>query len=75
MKTMTTAEAKNSFDQFLDLALREPMLVTRRNMPVGVFLSARDLEDMMLGERALRAHAEGYLRLEESKKHIDEFLS
>ena len=47
------------------------MLVTKQNRPVGVFLSMQDLEDTVLGERALRAHAEGYLGPEESRKFLE----
>jgi prevent-host-death family protein len=75
MKTMTAAQAKNSFGQFLDFAQREPVLVTKQNRPVGVFLSMQDLEDTVLGERALRAHAEGYIGLEESRSFVDRLLA
>jgi prevent-host-death family protein len=75
MKTMTAAQAKNSFGQFLDFAQRESVLVTKQNRPVGVFLSMQDIEDTVLGERALRAHADGYLGPEESKKFLDELIS
>jgi prevent-host-death family protein len=75
MKTMTAAQAKNSFGQFLDHAQREPVLVTKQNRPVGVFLSMKDLEGTVLGERALRAHAEGYLGQEESRNFLDSLLA
>jgi prevent-host-death family protein len=75
MKTMTAAQAKNSFGQFLDFAQREPVLVTKQNRPVGVFISMQDLEDTVLGERALRAHAEGYLGPEKSRKFLDGLLA
>jgi prevent-host-death family protein len=75
MKTVTTAEAENSFDQFLDLAQREPLLVTRRNRPVGVFLSMRDFDDLISGERARCSHAEGYLGRDESGRILDELIS
>jgi prevent-host-death family protein len=61
MKTITAAEAKNAFGKFLDMARREPVLVTKNNRPVGVFLSMEDIEDTVWGERALRAHEAGYL--------------
>jgi prevent-host-death family protein len=75
MKTMTAAQAKNSFGQFLDFAQREPVLVTKQNRPVGVFISMQDLEDTVLGERALRAHAEGYIGPEESQKFLARLLA
>ena len=56
MKTITAAQAKNSFGKFLDMAQREPVLVTKNNRAVGVFLSMEDIEDTVWGERALKAH-------------------
>ena len=43
MKTMTSREAQNAFGNFLDTAQREPVMVTRRNRPVGVMLSLDNL--------------------------------
>lgn len=43
MKTITSKEAQNSFGAFLDTAQREPVMVTRRNRPVGVMLSMENL--------------------------------
>lgn len=43
MKTISSKEAQNSFGAFLDSAQREPMMVTRRNRPVGVMLSMENL--------------------------------
>ncbi len=56
MKTMTTTQARNAFGHMLDAAQREPVVITRRNRPVGVFLSMRGLEDTIWREEALRAH-------------------
>jgi prevent-host-death family protein len=75
MKTMTAAEAKNKFGQFLDAAQREPVLVTKNDRPVGVFLSMADLEDTLLGEWALKAHAEGYVGPEASEALIKRLLN
>jgi prevent-host-death family protein len=75
MKTMTAADAKNSFGKFLDMAQREPVLVTKNDRPVGVFLSMADLEDTIWGERALKAHAEGYLSADESEKLLAGLLN
>lgn len=74
MKIMTAAEAKNSFGQFLDTAQREPVLVTKQNRPVGVFLSMQDLEDTIWGEQALRAHQEGYVGPDASKRLLDRLI-
>ena len=61
MKIMTTTEARNALGQMLDTAKCEPVMITRRNRPVGVFLSIQHLEDTIWGEQALRAHEEGYV--------------
>jgi len=74
MKTMTAAQAKNAFGKFLDMAQREPVLVTKMNRPVGVFLSMADLEDTIWGERAIAAHREGYIGAAESRALIDSLL-
>ena len=71
MKTITAAAAKNSFGKFLDMARREPVLVTKNNRAVGVFLSMEDIEDTVWGERALKAHAEGYIGPDASAKLLD----
>ena len=75
MKTMTAAQAKNSFGRFLDTAQREPVVVTKNDRPVGVFLSMQDLEDTIWGEQALRAHEEGYVGPEASRKLLDRLLN
>ena len=43
MKIISSKEAQNSFGAFLDTAQREPVMVTRRNRPVGVMLSMENL--------------------------------
>jgi prevent-host-death family protein len=75
MKSITAAEAKNSFGKFLDMARREPVLVTKNNRPVGVFLSMEDLEDTVWAEKALKAHAEGYLSADESEVLLKSLLA
>jgi len=75
MKTMTAAHAKNAFGQFLDAAQREPVVVTKNDRPVGVFLSMQDLEDTIWGEQALRAHQEGYVGPEASQSLLDRLLN
>ena len=43
MKMMTAKDAKNSFGTFLDAVQREPVVVTKRNRPVGVMISLNDI--------------------------------
>jgi prevent-host-death family protein len=46
MKTLTANEAKTHFGEFIDLAQRAPVRVTRRDRVVGVMVSAQDYEAM-----------------------------
>jgi len=46
MKVMTAKEAKNSFGIFIDTAQLEPVLVTRRQRPIGVFLSIQEIANI-----------------------------
>ncbi len=73
MKTMTAAKAKTNFGKFIDMAQREPVIVTKKNRPVGVMFSMQDIEDTVWGERARTAHAEGYLTSEDSKSILDKY--
>jgi prevent-host-death family protein len=75
MKTITAAKAKNNFGQFLDMAQREPVIVTKNDRPVGIFMSFQDFEDRIWAERAGEAHKEGYISAEESMKLIDSLLA
>ena len=75
MKTMTAAHAKNTFGQMLDTAQREPVLLTKQNRPVAVVISVEDLEDTIWGEQARRAHAEGYVGQDGSRKLLDRLLN
>lgn len=75
MKTITAANAKNHFGRFLDMAQREPVIVTKNDRPVGVFMSLQDFEDRIWAERAEEAHKDGYLSAEDSMKLIDDLLA
>jgi prevent-host-death family protein len=44
MKTMTAAQAKNAFGLLLDTMQREPVVITKKNRPVGMMLSMQDVE-------------------------------
>ena len=46
MKAMTAADAKNSFGTFLDAVQHEPVIVTKKNRPVGVMLSMQDVKTL-----------------------------
>ena len=47
MKTISAKEAKNSFGAFLDSAQKEPVMVTKRDRPVGMFFSMHDLNTLL----------------------------
>jgi prevent-host-death family protein len=55
---MTEADAKNSFGKFLDMAKREPVLITKNDRPLGVFLSMADLGGVVWAECALQTSNE-----------------
>ena len=74
MKTMTAVEAKTHFGKFLDNVQREPVVVTKKNRPVGVMLSMQDIENTIWGELALKANNEGYLTNEESEEALDKYI-
>lgn len=74
MKTITAAEAKKAFGKFLDMAQREPVVVTKMGRPVGAFLSMADLEDAVWGERALAADREGHVGENASRAFLDSLL-
>jgi prevent-host-death family protein len=75
MKTMTAAKAKNAFGQMIEAAQREPVLITKQNRPVGVFMSIQDIENTIWGEEARKAHAEGYIGEEASRALMDKLLN
>jgi len=75
MKTITAAEAKNAFGKFLDMAQREPVVVTKMGRPVGAFISIADLENTVWGERALAADREGYVGIAESEDFLNGLLN
>ncbi|MCU0884297.1 MAG: type II toxin-antitoxin system Phd/YefM family antitoxin [Beijerinckiaceae bacterium] len=74
MKTITAAKAKNNFGQFLDMAQREPVIVTKNDRPVGIFMSFQDFEDRIWAERADEAHRQGYIGVEESEALLQQML-
>lgn len=74
MKTMSAANAKTHFGKFLDTAQREPVLVTKKNRPVGVFFSMEDIENTIWAEQARKAHDEGYIGVKESAELLNKIL-
>jgi prevent-host-death family protein len=74
MKTMTAAEAKNSFGRYLDAAQREPVVITKKNRPVAVTVSFQDAEDLWLIEQAKEAGESGFAGVEASEQALKVIL-
>ena len=74
VKTMTALEAKTHFGKFLDAAQREPVIVTKKNRPVGVMFSIEDIEDTLWAEKARKAQDEGFIGTQESASLITALL-
>jgi len=74
MKTMSAVDAKTRFGQFIDAAQREPVVVTKKDRPVGVFFSIEDIQNTIWAEEALTAHKEGYLSASESADRLNALL-
>jgi prevent-host-death family protein len=56
MVTKTSAEAQNQFGQLLDLAQREPVVITRHGRPAAYVVSLRDMAPILI-EKERRAKA------------------
>jgi prevent-host-death family protein len=65
MKAMTAADAKNSFGSFLDAVQHEPVIVTKKNRPVGVMLSMQDVRTLFGEEENSVVHALAEARIDE----------
>ena len=74
MKTMSAVDAKTRFGQFIDAAQREPVVVTKKDRPVGVFFSIDDIQDTIWGEEAKAADAEGYLTAADSAGRLNALI-
>ncbi len=85
MKTMSSREVQNAFGSFLDTTQHEPVMVTRRNRPVGVMFSMNDLpglvdladsmrEEITAGVKAGLADAEAGKGQELTDEYINELV-
>lgn len=76
MKTATATEIKNRFGEYLQSAIREPVLIEKTGKPVAVLLSIDDyerlsaLEDAYWIKKAEEAKAGGYLGVAATRKFI-----
>jgi hypothetical protein len=54
MKTISAKEAKNSFGSFSDSAQKEPVMITQRDRPLGIFFSIPDVETLIQVNEAFK---------------------
>lgn len=47
MKTIPASKASKQFGEFLDTVQREPVMVTKKDRPVGVMMSIQDAESLL----------------------------
>ncbi len=47
MKTMSATTASKEFGRYLDMAQREPVLITKKNRPVAITMSIQDAEELL----------------------------
>lgn len=75
---ISATELKNKLGQYLEAAVREPVIVEKSGRPASVVISYQEfqrfleLEDKLWGMRALQAKKEGYLGTEKSAKLLTE---
>jgi len=50
MKTMSARDAKAHFGELMDAMQREPVVLTKNNRPVGIFISLEDAADSLIPE-------------------------
>ena len=69
VKVMTSKEAQNAFGSFLDSVQHEPVVVTRRNRPVGVMVSMDNLPAIINFAESMKKTIEAGVKagLEDSK--------
>ncbi len=83
MKTISAKEAKNAFGSFLDSAQWEPIMITKRDRPIGIFFSMQDIEALIQVSEAFKkiihagiisgiADAETARVTESSQEHTNE---
>jgi prevent-host-death family protein len=75
MKAMSAADAKNAFGVFLDAVQHEPVLITKKNRPVGVMLSMQDIEALFGGDAESVQLALAQARLEKQLEQAREQVS
>jgi prevent-host-death family protein len=81
MKTVGASEAKNRFDELLDLARREPVQIAQKGRNIAVVLSIEEferfseLENELLALKAEKAQQEGFIGISESEVLLSNILN
>jgi len=50
MKTVAATKASKQFGELIDTVQREPVMVTKKNRPVGVMMSMQDVEALLAAQ-------------------------
>jgi prevent-host-death family protein len=58
MKTISAKDAKNAFGTFLDSAQREPVMITKHDRPIGIFLSMHDVHTLLQIDEVIEVRTE-----------------
>lgn len=70
MKKINAREAKQNFGKLLDEARREPVAICKHGRIVAYMIAHEDVEDMLLGKKALKAAKDGFIGLKASAKFL-----
>jgi PHD/YefM family antitoxin component YafN of YafNO toxin-antitoxin module len=72
---MASNDARSKFTEFLNSINKEPILVTKKQVPHGVFISVEQLEAIGWPKGVVIANAEGYLSALRSEELVDRLLN
>ena len=81
MKTLEASEAKNRFDELIDLTGTEPIQIAKEGRKVAVVISIEEferrsqLEEELLAIKAEQAPQEGFIGISESEALLEELLN
>jgi prevent-host-death family protein len=73
---VSATELKNKLGQYLEAAVKEPVIIEKSGRPASVVISYQEfqrfleLEDNLWGLRALKAEEEGFLGVEASERFL-----
>jgi prevent-host-death family protein len=70
MITVTSAEARERFDELLESVEERPVTITREGLPDAVLISGTEFEDLVDARRRNEAVADWEAWKAEAKKHL-----